>query len=305
MSHQRMGSMLRSCALLLILASPVVEAGENCCHVLLCCRSNNAGSTFLVAGKWLPAHSYLDIDQVRDIMQSIQSAGIHTVILDMTNAGMWVQWYENEYKVEIGNIVKVCEEKDMQFAMHIGNSASQDMKWWNGIAKRIWDTWAQAATYRKYGYGDKRPLLIYFSEANRFWDEYGRLAPADRDHLAKFHIGTVVVNVKQPFGESDGWGYRQTFQNTSGSVRFASTTSGFAPTDPWVKISRDEWIKRVTWAKAASEYSIYGSYDDMCDGISFGIANTDKTTTAWNVYPDRDPYAYYTPLKSILTAMKP
>ncbi len=194
---------------------------------------------------------------------------------------------------------------DMQFALHIGNGASKDMKWWNDIAKMIWDTWAQTPTYRKYGYGDDRPLLIYFSESVRFWKEYNELKPSDRDYLAKFHIGTVVINTSQPFGESDGWGYRQTFQNASGSVRFASTTSGFAPTDPWVKVNREEWVRRVSWAKEASEYSIYGSYDDMCDGISFGIANTDKTAKTWNMYPDKDPYAYYTPLKNILTGKAP
>ena len=29
----------------------------------------------------------------------------------------------------------------------------------------------------------------------------------------------------------------------------------------------EEWMKRVKWASEAEEYSIYGSYDDVCDAI--------------------------------------
>ena len=111
-----------------------------------------------------------------------------------------------------------------------------------------------------------------------------------------------MVNESKTPGESDGWGYRNFMQNASGSVRFASPESGLAPTDPWVRISKEAWKSRVDWCKASSEYSIYGSYDDICDCIHWGICDT-KNLTSTNTtkkYPDNDPWEYYNIVRSAL-----
>ena len=57
--------------------SPVF-AGEPIAHILICCRSNNQGATFLVNGVWNPAHDYTDINVTRSILQHIKNAGINT-----------------------------------------------------------------------------------------------------------------------------------------------------------------------------------------------------------------------------------
>ena len=122
------------------------------CHLLVCCRGYNSGSTFLVQDKWNPAHDYRDIAQVRDILQKIKDAGINVVSIDFTNPSQWEAW--DEYGKMLDNIVTVCHEKEMEFLMFIGNPAAWTMKYWNGIAGKIWDKYAQDPSYRRYGFGD-------------------------------------------------------------------------------------------------------------------------------------------------------
>ena len=73
------------------------------------------------------------------------------------------------------------------------------------------------------------------------------------------------------------------------------------PNDPWYRICLDEWKKRVHWASQAEHYTVYGSYDDTCDAIHWGIADTRDCDSKVKVYPDHDPYVYYNVVKEINT----
>ncbi len=104
-----------------------------------------------------------------------------------------------------------------------------------------------------------------------------------KTYLSKFHIGTTQVNDPILPGKSDGWGYRNYSQSVDGKVRFACPNGGVAP-DTWHHINGTEWKRRVEWAKQSAEYSVYGSYDDSCDGI-WGIADTKGTEVNYNNTP--------------------
>lgn len=70
--------------------------------------------------------------------------------------------WDVDTKYQLETIETVCNELGMQFIMFIGNPAAHTLAYWNGIAKRIWENWAQKDVYRKYGYGDDRPMLVVF-----------------------------------------------------------------------------------------------------------------------------------------------
>jgi len=293
----------------LLIYVPKVKAGEPCCHILICCRSNNDGMTFLVNGNWNPAHDYTDIKQVSDILQKIKDAGVKNVIVDMTNASQWTHLWA-QFKPMVNNVQQVCREKNMQFFVFIGAAFVEDDKkrikttpfaFWNAMAKNVWEMWAQDPTYRRYGYGDNRPILIVFQPSDTYWGSYSAAPESEKTYLSKFHIGTTQVNSPILPGLSDGWGYRNYSQSVNGKVRFASPNKGVPPSD-WGRISKDEWKKRAVWASEAEEYSIYGSYDDVCDAIHWGIADTKKCEVAHKKYPGDEPYYYYNVLKDILTA---
>ena len=271
------------------------------CFVLICCREANRGIKFLVKNRWNPAHDYNDISQVEDIMQKIKDAGINTVCIDMTNDSQWMQLWDT-YKPMVDNIQRICRDKKMQFFLFIG--AAGEMSFWNDKAKYTLEHWANDPTYRRYGHGDNRPILIVFNPADAYWGRYNNSQPEEISYLSKFHIGTTQVNDPILPGLSDGWGYRNYSQSVDGKVRFVSPTQGVAPSDPWRHISVDKWRKRVAWGLKADHYVMFGSYDDTCDGINWGIADTKGTDIAYNKYPDDDPYAYYNALKEMLKAHK-
>ena len=55
------------------------------------------------------------------------------------------------------------------------------------------------------------------------------------------------------------------------------------------------------WAREATEYCIFGSYDDTCDAIFWGIADTRESRNAYKRYPgDESPDAYYNVVKDYL-----
>jgi hypothetical protein len=281
-----------------LLYSPIAQAGIPACHILLCCRENNRGMTFLVDGKWNPNHTYADINQVSDILQKVKEAGISLVILDMTNPSQWEQYWK-EFQPMVNNVQQVCQQKNMQFFVFLG--AFDSVSYWNKQAEKVWNLWAQSTTYRRYGFdGDDRPMLLCFQPSDLYWNKYNAAPAADKTYLSRFHIGTTQVNDPIVPGESDGWGYRNYSQNASGSVRFASPNGGVNPKDPWYKVSVAEWTRRVNWAREASKYSVYGSYDDTCDAINFGIADTRHTSVSYNKYPGDDPYCYYNVVKNAL-----
>jgi fibronectin type 3 domain-containing protein len=162
--------------------------------------------------------------------------------------------------------------------------------------------WAKDVAYKRYGYGDDRPILILFDRAEAVIPLINSVPANKTNYFSRFHIGTEMVNISTTPGETDCWGYRNFMQNSTGSIRFASPESGLAPTDPWVRISEEEWIKRVDWCKSASEYSIYGSYDDVNDCIHWGIFDTKKlpATNTTKKYPDDDPWVYYNVVRGAL-----
>lgn len=290
---------------------PKVNAGEPCCHILLCCRSTNDGMKFLVNGRWNPAHDYNDINQVSDIMQKIKDAGVKNVIIDMTNASQWTNLWK-EFEPMVNNVQKVCRQKDMQFFVFIGAAFTEDDKkninstpfsFWNAMAKNVWEMWAQDPTYRRYGYGDDRPILIVFQPSEMYWERYQAAPDSLKTYLSKFHIGTTQVNDPILPGKSDGWGYRNYSQSVDGKVRFACPNNGVPPAD-WGRINGEEWKKRVEWAGKAEEYSIYGSYDDVCDAIHWGIADTKDCKVTHKKYPDDKPDYYYNILKEVLRKNK-
>lgn len=301
------------CLLLLVLAFPLtVLAGHPCAHVLICCRNNNNGTTFEVNGKMMPAHDYSDIEQTRDILQKIKDAGIQTVIIDLTNASQWTDFWKN-YEPKVDNIRKVTLEKGMTYFVFIGAQfTSDDVKkrmvpggpfaFWNSIAGKVADTWAKDSNYQRYGHGDDRPILLAFNDGHTYWKQFEKTKPEYKNHLEKFRIGNTQINrvIENPH-ESDGWGYRNKWQNKSGSVRFVSPNGGVEPST-WHKISGEEWEKQVRWAKEASEYSVYGSYDDTCDSIFWGIADISNSKSAHHLSPDpANPRFYYDTLKKELT----
>jgi|WetSurMetagenome_2_1015567.scaffolds.fasta_scaffold130654_2 hypothetical protein len=284
--------------LMSLVYTPEIKAGHPCCYVLICCRSNNKGMTFLVNGQWLQAHDYKDINQVADILQKISDAGIKTIIVDMSNDSQWTNLWD-EFKPMLENIQQVCRKKNMQFLFLIG--AAGKFSFWNEKAERIWKLWSQDPTYRRYGFGDDRPMLVVFQPSDMYWSRYDEAPDSVKTYLSRFHIGTTQVNDPILPGVSDGWGYRNYSQSVDGKVRFACPNGGVHPDDPWYRISEAEWKRRVEWASQAEHYSVYGSYDDTCDGIHWGIADTKNTDVTRNKYPGDKPYLYYDVLKNILT----
>ena len=297
----------------LFFCTPIVQAGEPCCHVLICCRSANDAMKFQVNGKWNPAHDYGDINQVRDILQTIKDAGIKTVIVDMTNASQWTNLWK-EFEPMVNNIQQVCGEKKMHYFLFIGATLPESIRqetgitqdafaFWNDKAKLILNTWAKNPAYRKYGFGDNRPMLLAFNPAEMYWKIFKEAPDNQKNYLQKFHIGTTQVNEPILPGVSDGWGYRNYSQSVDGKVRFASPNNGVPPSD-WKRISSDKWRERVKWASESAEYSIYGSYDDTCDAIHWGIADTKDCKIAFKKYPNDDPFYYYKVVKEVLTGSK-
>lgn len=314
--HQnRLSRLLGACAslyLLPLLFSTNAFAGHPCAHLLICCRGNNNGTTFEVNGKMIPNHDYSNIEHTRDILGKVQAAGIKTVIIDLTNASQWTNLWDH-FEPMVNNIRTVTKEKGMTYFAFIGAQFVPDdyekrmvpggpFGFWNNIAGKIYDTWAKDAHYQRYGYGDDRPLLLTFLDGETYAARMKQTKPEYLTHLKKFRIGNTQINdeIENPH-ETDGWGYRNKWQNKSGSVRFVSPNGGVAqPT--WNKISGEEWRKQVMWAKEASEYSVYGSYDDSCDSIFWGIADTSQSKTAHHVYPEPgNPRFYYDILQKELS----
>ena len=319
--------MKKNLFLILCLAAALLVASTSCsrkaaeegpvpvCHLLICCRGANAGTTFLVNGEWNPAHNYLDIEQVRDIMQKIKDAGINVVSVDFTNPPEWEMGEGGRIHLEncgdkynwegygkmLDNIVQVCHEKDMQFLIFIGNPAAWTMKYWNKVAGFVWDTYAQDPAYRRYGFGDDRPVMVVFVPGDGFWPLWDATPDEEKDNLAKFRLGTCQVNDPIEPTPSDGWGYRNFSESSDGAVRFCAPNGG-VPKKDWYRVDAAEWQRRVEWALGAKEYAVFGSYDDTCDGIHWGICDVRASRSPYHVNETTkdDPYLYYNILKEAL-----
>lgn len=305
-------SLLALSHLPLCAAKPIKATPVPITHIMVCCRGYNSGTTFLVNGKWNPEHDYSDINQVRDIFQKIKDAGINVVSVDFTNPSQWntgdvkgepLLW--NTFEPMLLNVAQVCKEKDMQFLLFLGNSQAWTLKYWNRIAGIVWQRWAQTPQYRRYGFGDNRPMLIMFLPGEDFWKQYAASPTSEKDNLAKFHIGTCEINERILPTHTDGWGYRNFSQSSDGKVRFVSPNGGVSP-NQWFRVDDKEWQRRVEWAGQASEYAVFGSYDDSCDAIFWGIADVSKSERKVhrNVLTEKNPYAYYNVVKDYLTKQK-
>lgn len=293
--------------------TPKVNAGEPVCHLLLCCRNMNQGATWLINGEWQVNHDYNDINTVRDILQKVKDAGINTVSIDMTNPSMWHAEQQRDFHIPMcDNIRQVCAEKGMKYIIFIGGqieyclqsliddgvpgvyAGMAGVEYWNMIAEEIVGWKDSDSHYKKYGYdGDNRPILQVFLPGDWWWNEYNNAPFEHKNNLEEFWIGTHEINetIDNPL-DSDGWGYRNDNQNTDGSIRYSSPNMAENP-DDWGNLSPFEFRKHVQWVKAASKYSIYGSYDDVCDEINWGISDTKNSTNTSNLYPAHIPTVYY------------
>ena len=175
------------------------------------------------------------------------------------------------------------------------------MKYWNTVAGFIWEHYAQTPAYRRYGFGDDRPLLVSFLPGDTFWPLWDRTPGEEKDNLSKFRIGTCQVNDPISPTPSDGWGYRNVSESSDGKVRFCSPNSGVSP-EEWARVDAAEWRKRVRWALGAQEYAVFGSYDDTCDAIMWGICDVSMSTKPCHINPSTvaDPFIYYDILKEEL-----
>ncbi len=299
-------------------ARPAGEGPIPVCHIMPCCRAYNSGTSFLVGGKWVASHNYSDITQVRSIFSQIKSAGISVIGVDFTNGSQWDAagesathngdggefWYQ--FKPMIDNIVQVCEEKEMKFFFLIGNTQTcGGLDYWNSrIARRIWENWAQEDVYYHYGYGDDRPMLVCFLPGTNFEAQMRGATAAQREYLDRFHIGTCQINSAITPRTTDGWGYRNYSQSSDGKARFACPNGGVPPQD-WYRVDADEWQRRVNWALEAKEYAVLGSYDDTCDAIFWGMADTRLSTRDChkNASTVDDPYIYYNIVRRTLTGL--
>jgi len=289
------------------------------CHLLICCRSMNKGTKFLVNNEWKAAHDYRDIEQTRSILQDIKAAGITVVSVDFTNPPEWdgadngrihldgqtdgLNW--EGYGKMLDNIVQVCEEEGMQFIIFIGNPAAWTMKYWNQVAGFIYEKYASRKSYRRYSTSDNRPILPVFIPGTDFNTVWNATPDNEKDNLAKFHIGTCQVNDPIRATETDGWGYRNKSASANDAVRFVSPNSGVAPST-WARVDAEEWRDRVKWGLKAKEYVIFGSYDDTCDAIFWGIADVSKSQTAChkNASTVDKPSIYYDILQEEIAKVK-
>lgn len=276
-------------------------------YIMPCCRTYNRGTTFLVDGQWHPSHNYGIISHVRDILQKIQDAGINTICIDFSNASQWDDYGESAqhngdggefwqlFRPMLENIVQVCQEKEMKYFFLIGNiTTAGGISYWNGIARRIWENWAQDANYQHYGYGDDRPLLVCFLPGTTYASQIRGATAANKEYLLKFRVGTCQINSPITPTFTDGWGYRNYSQSSDGKVRFACPNGGVPPQD-WYRVDDEEWRRRVKWVLQATEYAIIGSYDDTCDAIHWGMADSRHSITPYHVNEAtvEDPYIYY------------
>lgn len=290
-----------------------LQAGEPVTGLLICCRGNDMGP-FLVNGKWESKHDYGDIEQVRGILSNIQHAGINIVYIDMTNPSQWTRLWD-EFKPMIDNIRTVCAEKKMEYFIMIGAVVSDavrreqgmpayiktvgNLEFWNNQAKYIWENYAQDSHYRTYGFGDNRKMITMFYPGELVDELWNGTSNEHKTYLSKFYRGTHEYNQDSKDTPTNGWGYRDKQQSSDGKIRFACPTTGLHPGRS-TYISQQQWIERVNWVTAAEHYSVFGSYDDTCDNINWGIHDTKNVTNPNRKYTNDDPYVYYNVVKNKL-----
>ena len=284
--------------------SKTVTISQNCqpanvpipvSHIMPCCRWNNYGTKFLVNNVWNSYHEYNDLSQCRSILKTVAQAGIRVVCVDFTNQAQWdSQWESDNFKGRLDNIAQVCGEIGLEWFLFIGNLSVPGISYWNGIAERIWNSYAQLDHYH---YKDGKPMLLIFMPGTSYNSAISSASAANKTYLKngdKFTIGTCQVNSAITPKLTDGWGYRNYSQSSDGAVRFVCPNSGVPPED-WARINASTWSSRMDWGLQATRYIVIGSYDDTCDAIFWGIADVSDSTTEChkNAETIDDPYIYY------------
>ncbi len=271
-------------------------------YIMVCCHEMDRGTKFLANEQWDSVHDYRNYDFTVAMMKSIKEAGINVVGIDFTNPSQWDEYKDIHWPM-LENVVKASKELDMQYFLFFGNTVAWTMKYWNDCAKWVWDNLAQEEHYRKYGFGDDRPMLTIFLPGKDFKKQWDETPDEEKDYLAKFRIGTCQVNDPIEFTPTDGWGYRNQSASEGDLARFVSPNSGVAP-DSWARIGAEEWRQRVKWSLGAKEYAVIGTYDDTCDAIFWGIADVSKSESKVHINDStkNDPYIYYNIVKEELAA---
>ena len=266
-------------------------------YIMVCCHGADKGTKFLANGEWDAKHNYGDYDFALDQMRKIKAAGINVVGVDFTNPSQWDQFKAHHWPM-LQNVVRAAKELDMQYFLFLGNTCAHTMKYWNEKAKIVWEEFAQDPHYRRYGFGDDRPMMTIFLPGKDFAAHLKRSKPEEKNWLEKFRIGTCQVNDPIVPTPTDGWGYRNKSAGSTDLARFAAPNSGVGPKE-WARVDANEWRSRVKWALGAKEYAVIGTYDDTCDCIFWGIADVRGSRNPIHVHEStkNDPYAYYNVVK--------
>lgn len=281
-------------------AAPAPSAPVPVTYIMVCCHGADKGTKFLANGAWDSRHDYRNYPFALDMMRKIKEAGINVVGIDFTNAAQWDQQRDLHWPMLL-NVVKAVKELDMQYFLFLGNTAYNTMKYWNSKAKIVWEEFAQDPHYRRYGFGDDRPMITIFLPGRHFAAHLAKTPPEEKNWIEKFRIGTCQVNDPIVFAPTDGWGYRNMSAGSTDLARFAAPNSGVDPKQ-WARVDANEWRRRVKWALGAKEYAVIGTYDDTCDCIFWGIADVSASRNPVHVHADtkNDPYIYYNIVKEEL-----
>ena len=278
-------------------AAPAPSAPVPVTYIMVCCHEKDKGTKFLANGEWPEKRDYRKYPIALDTLRKIKETGIGVVGIDFTNMAQWDQQRERHWPMLL-NVKKAAEELDMQWFLMLGNTRHEPMSYWNSKAKLVWEEFAQDPHYRKYGFGDDRPMITIFRPGEDFAKQLAETKPEDKDWLLKFRIGTCQINDYIVPTPTDGWGYRNLSCGVPDYARFVAPESGVHPST-WRRVLPDEWRRRVKWALGAKEYAVIGTYDDTCDSIFWGIADVSASTNHKHVNEATkdDPYVYYNIVK--------
>ena len=142
-------------------AAPALSAPVPVTYIMVCCHGADKGTKFLANGAWDSRHDYRDYPFALDMMRKIKEAGVNVVGIDFTNPAQWDQQRDLHWPMLL-NVVKAAKELDMQYFLFLGNTYAHTMKYWNSKAKIVWEEFAQDPHYRRYGFGDDRPMITIF-----------------------------------------------------------------------------------------------------------------------------------------------
>ena len=141
-------------------------------YIMVCCHSMDRGTKFLINGEWDSKHDYKDYETALGLMRQIKDAGINVIGIDFTNPPQW-DGAKDEFFLMLDNVRRATKELSMDYFMFLGNTAAWTMSYWNEKARIVWETMVTDENYRRYGFGDDRPMLTIFLPGEDFkkqWD---------------------------------------------------------------------------------------------------------------------------------------